>query len=749
MNIYEVPMIGETIAHYKILEKLGEGGMGIVYKAEDTRLERTVALKFLPARLTRDEGARRRFISEARAASALEHPVICNIHSIEETETGETFICMAHCEGLTLKERIKNGPLPVAEAVDIAIQIAQGLGTTHDQGIVHRDIKPANIIVANTGAVKIVDFGLAKLMGQQLTKPGATMGTTAYLCFEQAQGKAAGPHSDIWSLGVVLYEMVTGQLPFKGEHEQVVLYSILNEQPEPLATLRPEAPAELQQIVNRCLTKEASRRYEQMHELLADLSLLTNSSAPKTAATKPRAPLAIAILPFVNLSPQRKQEYFCDGMTDEVMDALAKVKGWRVLSRTSAFAFKGKKVDIREVGRKLSVSHILEGSVRKAGKRLRITVQLSTVRDGFQLWSEKYDRELGDVFSIQEDIAQTIVDKLKVELAKPRGTPLVKRYTKNLEAYHLYLKCRYHMNRRSEEGLRQGKKYCEQAIAKDPDYALAFAGLADCLILLGFQGFLSPQQAMPKARAAAKRAVDIDDSLAEAHTSLACVKAAYDWDWTGSEKEFRRALELKPNSATAHHWYAIWYLLPRAEFRKCLAELRKAQELDPLSLILNTGLGWRLYFTQHFDPAIAELKKTIEMDDGFVVAHDLLGQCYLQKGLVKQALAAVQKAVALSSSRPLSLGTLGHAYAIAGNKNDAIKVLHKLEKLSRQKYISAYDIALIYTGLNDQDLAFKWLEKAGEERTGWLCFLNIEPRFAGLRSDPRFDTLIRKVGLHN
>jgi tetratricopeptide (TPR) repeat protein len=434
-------------------------------------------------------------------------------------------------------------------------------------------------------------------------------------------------------------------------------------------------------------------------------------------------------------------------MTEELIDALTKLEGCRVVSRTSAFAFKGKEQDIRAIGKQLNVNHTLEGSVRKAGNRLRITAQLTKVEDGFQLWSEKYDRELDDVFAIQDDIAGAIVRKLKMKLTDTQPTELVKRYTKNLAAYNLYLLARFHLNKRTEEGLKKGVAYCEQAIALDPEYAMAYAGLADGFALLGFQGFLPPKEAMPKAKAAAEQALTIDDDLAEAHTSLGYIHAIYDWDWRESEKEFLRALELNPNHATTYYWYALWHLLPNGQFEKCLTEIKKAQELDPLSLVLNAGIGWQYYFARQFEQAITALQKTLEMDESFLFARDLLGQSYAQKGLHEQAIAEMEKAVVLSHRRALGLGALGHAYALAGKRDEAQKILDELLALVQQKYVSSYDVALVYAGMNAKAQALEWLEKAYEEHNGWLVFLNVEPRFDSLRAEVRFGALLKKAGL--
>jgi serine/threonine protein kinase/Tfp pilus assembly protein PilF len=739
--------INQTISHYKILEQLGQGGMGVVYKAYDTKLKREVAIKFLSPDISLDDQERERFMIEAQAAAALNHPNIATIHAIEEVND-ELFIVMEYIDGPDLKKKAAGEQLSVDNVIDMAIQIAAGLQAAHEKGITHRDIKPANIMLTSKDQVKITDFGLAKMaQASVLTKAGMTVGTMAYMSPEQAQGLEVDQRTDIWALGAVLYEMLTGQQPFAGLYEQAVLYAVVNTEPPALAALRPEIPAELERLVRKALQKNPAQRHQSMNEVTADLKLAGAKAATKLPAPEEKSRLAIAVLPFTDLSPQKDQEYFCDGMTEELIDALTKLEGCRVVSRTSAFAFKGKEQDIRAIGKQLNVSHTLAGSVRKAGNRLRINAQLTNVEDGFQLWSEKYDRELDDVFAIQDDIASALVKKLKMKLTSGQESRLVKRYTENLDAYNLYLQARFHLNKRTEEGLHKGVAYCEQAIALDPEYALAYAGLADGFALLGFQGFLPPAEAMPKAKTAAEQALAIDEALAEAHTSRGCIRAIYERNWPESAKAFKRALELNPNSSSAHYWYALWYLLPTGEFDLCLAEIQKAQELDPLSLVLNTGIGWQFYFAREFDRAIAALKKIIDLDGSFIFAHDVLGQTYAQKGMPEDAIAELEKAVNLSNRRTLSLGALGHAYAVAGRRDEARKILTELLEQAKGKYVSAYDIALIYTGMGEAGPALEWLEKAYDEHNGWLSFLNIEPRFDALRPDARFQELIKKVGL--
>ena len=454
-------MIGQTISHYRILSKLGEGGMGVVYKAHDTKLGREVALKFLPGGLTGDPRARERFIYEAKAASGIDHPNICTIYEIDETDDHRIFIAMACYEGETLKQRIARGPLETGEILDVAIQIARGLARAHEAGIIHRDIKPANIIITTRGEVKIVDFGLSKLLGlAKLTRTGMTVGTAAYMSPEQARGEEIDQRTDIWSLGVVLYEMLTGLCPFRSEYEQALIYSILNEEPAPLGSLRPDIPEEMDQLVQKAMAKVPVERFRYAGELLAELSFLAKrreAESDRLLIGAAKALPSIAVLAFTNLSADKENEYFSDGLAEDIIDALTQVPGLRVMARTSAFAFRGKEADVREIGARLNVEHILEGSVRRSGSRLRVTAQLVKASDGYHVWSQRFDREMTDVFAIQDEISQAIVEKLRLRLSA--GRPLVKRYTENLAAYDLCLKARYHLLKMTQEGREAGRRY--------------------------------------------------------------------------------------------------------------------------------------------------------------------------------------------------------------------------------------------------------------------------------------------------
>ena len=771
-------MIGQTISHYTILEKLGGGGMGVVYKAEDTKLKRTVALKFLPSELTRDEDAKKRFILEAQAASSLQHHNICNIHDIDETKDGQIFICMDCYEGETLKKKIERGQINTDEAIDIIVQVATGLQKAHEKGIIHRDIKPANIFITNDGVVKILDFGLAKLSGQtMMTKMGETVGTIAYMSPEQTRGEQVDQRTDIWSLGVVLYEMITEKLPFKGDYEQAIIYSILNERPKSIKDIKTDTPLQIDKIVQRMLEKDIGKRYQSFNEIISELRKVhpqktsnKNNERKKSYILwimgsiiitaiivfiyffifqKPEADIikSVAVLPFVDMSPQKDQEYFCDGMTEDLINRLSKLQQLRVPARTSVYVFKGRTQDIKDIGEQLKVQAVLEGSVQKSGDRLRITAQLINVSDGYHIWSENYDREMQDIFAVQDEISLTIVDKLKVMLLSEEKEKLAKHYTDNPEAYSLYLRGRYFWNRRYEGGIKKAIECFQQAINQDTLYALAYVGIADCYNQLALWGFLPPKEAYPKAKVACAQALEIDDSLAEAYASLGWIKMYFDLEWEEAEIAIKRAIQLNPNYATVHYYYALYLGGVGGRGIEALVEAKKSIELDPLSLVHNAILGFELYKNRQFDDAIDQLQKTLEMDPNFGVTYLFLGLSYMAIEKWEEAIVYLNRFKILWQDSPFPIGFLGYAYGMYGQKDKALKMLDELNECSRQKYVSSFYSALIYTGLGNKDQAFKYLDKAFDERDSWLTSLKVTPLFDVLRSDPRCGLLLKKMGL--
>jgi len=743
-------MIGKTISHYRILEKLGEGGMGVVYKAEDTRLKRTVALKFLPSELTRDPEAKGRFIQEAQAASALDHSNICNIHEIDETPEGQLFICMACYGGETLKERIARGPLGMDEAARIAAQIGEGLAKAHAAGIVHRDMKPANIMITSEGTVKILDFGLAKLTGRtKHTKTGTTLGTVAYMSPEQARGAAVDYRTDIWSFGVILYEMLAGVPPFHGEYDQAVIYSILNDEPRSVTSIRLDVPGSIGGIIEKCLEKDPESRYGSVEELTKDIRQIEvawRPISPRTAVEKSKELPSIAVLPFRDMSPARDQEYFCEGIAEELINGLAQIAGLRVAARTSAFQFKDKDLDVRRVGKELSVASVLEGSVRKAGARLRITAQLINVADGYHLWSEKYDRELEDIFAIQDEISMAIVEKLRGRLLKEEKSKLVKRRTEDEEAYNLYLKGRYYWNRRHEGGIQKAIELFQQAAAKDPLCAPGYVGIADCYNVSAILGFMDPRIAYANSKEAVAKALDIDDDLAEAHASLGWIKTFHDWDWSGAEAEFLKAFQLNPNYANAHYFYSL-YLCVMGRYDESFAEISRALELDPIDLVFNTIQAVTLYWGRRYDAAIEQLQKTLDMDPNFYIANLYLGSALAAKEMWREAVETFTRASAVSPGNPFAIGHIGYALAASGRKKEALEVLDRLEELSKERFVGSYHKAVVHLGLNADDRMFAYLERAFHEKESWLTMLNTLPLWDSVRSDPRFIGLMRKMGL--
>ena len=740
-------MIGRTISHYKILEKLGEGGMGVVYKAEDTTLKRTVALKFLPADLTRDEEAKERFVHEAQAASSLDHPNICNIHEIDETDDGQIFICMAYYEGETLRKKISRKPLKLEEAIDIAIQVADGLAEAHGQDAVHRDLKSANVMITKEGVVKIIDFGLARLAGQtKLTKAGTTMGTAAYMSPEQARGEHVDHRTDIWSMGVVLYEMIAGELPFKGDYEQAVIYLIMYEDSEPITGLRTGVPTELERIVDKAMSKSPDDRYQHMDEMIVDLRSVKKefkSGMSKEPLSKTKSLSSIAVLPFVNMSADPENEYFSDGMSEDIINALTQLKDLRVAARTSSFWFKGKSAEIAEVGAKLNVDTVLEGSVRQAGNRLRITAQLINVADGYHLWSERYDRELDDVFAIQDEIATAIAEKLKVALLGERDQSLVKPSTQNLKAYQLYLEGRFYWNRRE---LRRGLECFERAVDYDPDYALAYAGVADSYALLAFgYGGARPTESLPKAKQAAERALELDESLAEAHNSLAYV-SLYDWEWPTAAREFKRAIELNASYVAARYYYAFYLWLVEGRTDEAIAEAQRAVEIDPLDSHAAGMLGLVLWGARRSHEAIAFLEKAIVHDPTYFFLHRCLGLAFQAEPMHTEAIAALEQAANLSGRDPLVQSELASAYALSGATQKAEDLLEELTARSRQQYVSPLLFAFIQLALGMKDEALASLERAYNEHDPMLVPTKRWPSFKPLHGDPRFESLLRRIG---
>ncbi len=769
-------MINQNISHYKILEKLGEGGMGVVYKAEDTKLKRTVALKFLPKGLEAHEPERARFLQEAQAASALNHYNICSIHTIEEFED-QQFLDMEFVEGKTLSGLLKEKELSFKDVLNIAIQICEGLNSAHKKGVVHRDIKPDNIMLTGDGIVKIMDFGLAKLKGaSKLTKTHSTFGTLSYMSPEQARGEEVDHRSDMFSFGVVLYEMITGRRPFRGEHEAAMMYSLMNENPEPLARYKTDVPTELQHIIDKSLAKERGERYQHIDEMVADMRRTQHSISGGVTSTIKKSKMtwvvaavvvvlvvigvylfypksgpttgnkSIAVLPFKNMSDSKEDEYFSDGLTEDIITQLSKISGIeKVIARTSVMRYKQTDKSIRDIGKELDVATILEGSVRRAGNQIRIVAQLIDTQNEGHLWADTYDKEMTQIFAIQSDVAKQIAAALEAKISPAVISRIEKKQTENTEAYKLYLKGRFYWNKRVLDDLKTAIDCFKQAIDKDPNYALAYAGLASAYAVIPSYGLL-PAESYMNARNAAMKALEIDSMLAEAHTVLAEIAGSHYYDWVVAEKHYHRAIELDPSYPTARQWYSSM-LMFLGRFDEALTEAKRAVELDPLSLVINLNLGDVYYAMRRYDEAKKQYENIIALDGTFPWSHSGLAGIYEVQGRFDEAIAEYTKAKDLGGNIPYSFAILGPIYVKSGRKADAQNILDELLRLNKQGDPVSYGIANIYFELGEKNKAFEWFEKAYQTREMWLLSIGSDPLWDDIRSDPRGIALLKKMGL--
>jgi serine/threonine-protein kinase len=814
----------QRLAHYEIISLLGVGGMGEVYLAEDTKLGRKVALKMLPAEFTKDRERIHRFKQEARAASGLNHPNILTIYDIDQI--GDThFIATEFIEGETLRALIRQGPIELAKALDMIGQVANALEAAHRARIVHRDIKPENIMVRADGLVKVLDFGLAKLSRPQpsttdapvaselslRTAPGIILGTACYMSPEQARGLDVDGRTDIWSLGVVMYEMLTGQAPFAGTTSSDIIAAILKSHPLPLNHYLREMPDELQRLVGKTLEKDCEARYSSIKAFCEDLNNLKSNLAnvaPINQAqqtdrqsnvetkdlTSPRSSSAnlsktgtvsffqhnrkvtvatlivvllmltgivlywrgkssvstmdsIAILPFVNEGANPDIEYLCDGIPESLINNFSHLSNLRVVPRSTSFRYKGQQFDPQEIGQKLGVSAVLTGKVTQRGDTLSIQVDLIDVARVAQLWGEGYNRKFSEILKVQEDISRNIASELKLKLSGGEQQQLTKHQTKNAEAYTAYLQGRFWEDRRTEEGFKRAIGYYNQAIEKDPYYALPWSGLAGSYGGLSDHGFLTSKEGFTKAKDAVKKALELDDELAEAHTELGADMCFFDWDFVGAEPEYKRGIDLNPNSSSSHYLYGS-FLSIVGRHDEAIAEKRRARELEPSSIINNFGIGWALYRARLYDQALESLKQTLEMDRGFGHTFRGLGLSYLQKRMYDEAISNLQEAVKLEPTHSGFIASLGCAYGRAGRRSEALKLLADLKVLSTRRYVGSYDLAMIYAGLNDKEQAFAQLEKAFNERSNQLVYLDGEPAWENLHSDPRFTELLQRVGLN-
>jgi eukaryotic-like serine/threonine-protein kinase len=801
-----------NLSHYRVISKIGAGGMGEVYLAQDTKLDRKVALKILPAELATNQDRMRRFSQEAKAASALNHPNIVTIYEIDQTDSGP-FMATEFIDGQTLRERLRLTPMKVNEALEVATQVAGALAAAHAAGIVHRDIKPENVMIRYDALVKVLDFGLAKLFDSAAsrrvdseaptrdainTDTGVVMGTAVYMSPEQARGLAVDARTDIFSLGVILYEMIAGRLPFAGSNTNEILASILSDKdPAPLARYTQDSPAELERIVSKALRKNRDERYQTIKDLLIDLKRLKDdldfenrlerSSSPRSkAATASEMPArltreetngirwrsvviglaallvlsagvglylyrvragsgpitSLAVLPFINASGTGDVDYLSDGMTDSLINSLSTLPGMKVIAKSSSFQYKNKEVDPQQVAKALGVEAILTGKLTQRADTLTISIELVNAEDKSHIWGEQYIRNTSDLLALQQELSTDISEKLRVKLTGEEQKRLTKRYTENVEAYQLYLKGRYFADQYSADGFQKAVEHFNQAIQKDPNYALAYTGLADSYWVVSALS-LPPREAMPKAREAAVKALRIDDTLAEAHSSLALVQAFYDYDLSSAEREFKRAIELNPGSAAAHQWYG-WYLFVLNRTGEALKELKRAQELDPLSMLINGELGMAYHFSRQYDRAIEAYQKAIEMDPNNSFARIGLARLLTLKGEYEKAIEVASKP---ESDDPYLVAAIGAAYARWGKRAEAEKVIERLKERSKQSYIPPYAVCGIYIGLGKKQQALDWLEKSYEYREDAMLWLNSDPVLDDLRSEPRFHDLVRRVGL--
>jgi serine/threonine protein kinase/tetratricopeptide (TPR) repeat protein len=838
-------LTGDRIGHYRISRSLGVGGMGRVYLGLDEKLNRPVAIKLLSNYNASEKERVRRFVLEAQAAAALNHPNIAHIYEISE-DNGINFIAMEFVDGETLREKLREGS-ELEVLLKYLLQVAEGLAKAHSCGIIHRDLKPDNVMITRDGHAKILDFGLAKLlettrrksgreeepgasematamMPLELSTPGVVMGTVGYMSPEQAQAKSVDQRSDIFSFGCILYETATGRKPFAGESVMDILQKIIHEPAPSIIDLNPSASAELQRIIRKCLVKEPEKRYQTIRDTANDLEGLIEemqgpsdndrSVAPSTSAAtsgrtnstdeNPRAesteyvsrdrtssvkysaqyvvdgikqhkyavmvvlsliaaaaffayrsllsnknqPIeSIAVMPFFNESGNGDIEYLSDGMTDSLINSLSQLPHLSVKARSSVFRYKGKEIDPQRVATELSVQAILSGRVVQHGDDLVLYLSLVEGRSGNQIWGEQYHRKLSDLVVLQQDISREVSDKLRLKLTGEEQRLLTKRYTDNNEAYELYLKGRYFSHNPTEANLRKSIACFQQAVARDPNYALAYAGIGSAYQTLGgVLGFVSPNEAAPQGKAAIVKALSIDETLDDAHATLAQFSFYYDWNLPAAEREYKRTFELNPDNATGHSNYGT-YLEALGRFGEAVAERERSRQLDPTSAFATADVGYPLYYARRYERALEYFKRGLELDPNLSWGHLWIGQVYVQQGRFDEGIAEIKQAMALSGGNIRDIATLGHAYAVSGKRNEALKIVAELQGQLEQKYVSPYFIALIYTGLGDKEQAFVWLEKAYQQRHPYLVLIKVEPVFDSLRSDPRFGELMHKVGL--
>ena len=799
-------MIGQLLLHYRVVEKIGEGGQGTVYKVIDTTLDRPAVIKVLPPDLTDSVSNLKRFEREAKLASSLDHPNICTIFGLHKVDDIH-FIAMQYVEGRNVRQLVGGQPLDLRRALSITIQVTDALAAAHSRGIVHRDIKARNVMVTRSGTVKVLDFGLAKLIESphaasidpQLTEAGVPYGTSTYAAPEQAQGMKADHRADIFSTGVLLYEMLAGTWPFRGKTALDVRYAVVYHQPKPIVEARGEdSPVlrRIQEILDKALAKVPEDRYQRIEDMRSDIqevmrdvdddsslgSTLTDAplSAIPTARAKhfwttPRKITAIAaaavlilalsfvafrrdrpaetevtinslaVLPFTNSDPGT--EYLSDGITESLIDSLSRMPNLRVKSSSTVFHYKGRTSDPKKIGRELGVHALLSGSVVQTGDELSVSVELIDVRDDSHIWGERYGRKVSEVVALPQQISRDVSERLRSRTDNMDHAQLTRNYSPDSEAYRLYLQGRYNWNKRTVEGLKSGIEYFGKAIMRDQDYALAYAGLADCYLLLNVYNVTSADESFPKAEAASRKALSINESLAEAHTSLAFVTYRYHLKWDEAEEHFKKAITLNPNYATAHQWYGS-YLAATGRMDEAVVQAKTAHDLEPFSLTIYSDYIRNLYYASRLEDARKEALKLREMDANFARAHYELGLVLEEEARVEEAIAEFRLGLKYLPDNVAALTALGHAQGLAGRRADAEKVIARLQELSKQQYVSPFQTAVVYAGLDERQLALDWLEKSRQERFNWLPFIKVDPVFKNLRSEQRFVELSKSLGLN-